>query len=325
MSSFPAGAPSTGLGIASRFAFPVLVGREVVAVLEFGSRDNSRPRTMQLLEIMGNIGTQLGRVVERERASELLEARVAERTAQLEHANLELSRRAIDLESINKELEAFSYSVSHDLRAPLRGIFGFSQALQEDFASKLGEDGGAVLERIKSASQRMGRLIDDLLGLSRVTRAEMVQEPVDLSAMAAEICAELRRVYPNRQIDIEIQGGIKAVGDPRMLRILMQNLLDNAFKFTARKEKARVEFKTEQTEQGLAYTVSDNGAGFDMQYAQKLFGAFQRLHSMKEFEGTGIGLATVQRIVHRHGGRVRAKGAVNEGAAIQFTLGPSEL
>jgi PAS domain S-box-containing protein len=322
-SRFPGGRTRTGLGILSGFAFPVLVGKEVVAVLEFGSAKHA-PADAQLLEIMGNIGTQLGRVVERERANELLEARVAERTAQLEHANRELSRRAIDLESINKELEAFSYSVSHDLRAPLRGIFGFSQALQEDFAPKLGEDGGAMLERIKSASQRMGRLIDDLLGLSRVTRAEMVRESVDLSAMATEICTELRRVYPNRRIDIEIQPAVNAVGDARMLRILLQNLLDNAFKFTARKENARIEFKTEQTEQGLAYTVSDNGAGFEMQYAQKLFGAFQRLHSMKEFEGTGIGLATVQRIVHRHGGRVRAKGAPGEGASIQFTLGTGD-
>ncbi len=323
-SRFPGGRTRTGLGIVSGFAFPVLVGREVVAVLEFGSAAPA-PSDAQLLEIMGNIGTQLGRVVERERANELLEARVAERTAQLEQANRELSRRAIDLESINKELEAFSYSVSHDLRAPLRGIFGFSQALQEDHGEKLGPEGAAVLERVKTASQRMGRLIDDLLGLSRVTRAEMVRDTVDLSAMAAEICTELRKTYAGRQVEVVIQPGISAVGDARMLRILMQNLLDNAFKFTARKENARITFSTEQTEQGLAYTVSDNGAGFDMQYAQKLFGAFQRLHSMKEFEGTGIGLATVQRIVHRHGGRVRAQGVPNEGASIQFTLGQAGL
>lgn len=317
---FPGGRTKTGLGIASGFAFPVLVGREVVAVMEFGT-DKRTPSDAQLLDIMANIGTQLGRVVERERASELLEARVAERTRQLEAANRELSQRAIELTAINTELESFSYSVSHDLRAPLRGIFGFSQALQEDFGSRLGSDGEAMLDRIKSASQRMGRLIDDLLGLSRVTRAEMVRETVDLSAMAREICAELRKLSPKRQIEINIQPAITAVGDPRLLRVLLQNLLDNAFKFTSRTEHARISFSCEETEHGTGYIVSDNGAGFDMQYAGKLFGAFQRLHSLKEFEGTGIGLATVQRIVHRHGGLVRAQGAPGKGASFQFTLG----
>ncbi len=317
---FPGGRSRTGLGIASGFAFPVLVGREVVAVMEFGTSQRT-PTDSQLLDIMANIGTQLGRVVERERASELLEDRVAERTRQLEAANRELSQRAIELTAINKELESFSYSVSHDLRAPLRGIFGFSQAMQEDFGSRIGKDGEAMLDRIKSASQRMGRLIDDLLGLSRVTRAEMAKETVDLSALAVEICADLRKAAPKRSIEIKIQPGITAVGDPRLLRVLMQNLLDNAFKFTSRTEHAQISFSVEQTEHGPGYTVSDNGAGFDMQYADKLFGAFQRLHSLKEFEGTGIGLATVQRIVHRHGGLVRAQGEPGKGASIQFTLG----
>lgn len=317
---FPGGRTKVGLGIASGFAFPVLIGREVAAVLEFGS---AKPAAVdaQLLDIMANIGTQLGRVVERERVNEILEARVAERTRQLEAANKELSQRAIELTAINKELESFSYSVSHDLRAPLRGIYGFSQALQEDFGARLGADGEAMLERIKSASQRMGRLIDDLLGLSRVTRAEMQRETVDLSAMAKEVCGELEKANKGRNVAIHIQPGITATGDPRLLRVLLQNLIDNAFKFTSRTEAARISFTCEPTEQGPGYTITDNGAGFDMRYADKLFGAFQRLHSLKEFEGTGIGLATVQRIVHRHGGRVRAKGEVGKGASIQFTLG----
>jgi len=235
-----------------------------------------------------------------------LEQRVIERTAQLDAAN--------------KELEAFSYSVSHDLRAPLRGIDGFSQALLEDYAGKLDDQGRGYLQRVRAASQRMAELIDDMLHLSRVTRAPMRRESVDLSALAASIAEELRRAQPERTVETVIQPGLAAEADARLLRVLLTNLLSNAWKFTAKQERARIEFGATRENGRPVYFVRDNGAGFDMQYAHKLFGAFQRLHAMDEFPGTGIGLATVQRIAHRHGGQVWAEAAVNHGAAFYFTL-----
>jgi len=311
---------TTQVGIRAGFALPVMVGREVAAVLEFYTDQPVEPDP-NMLELMANIGTQIGRVIERKRINDVLENRVADRTAQLENANRELSRRAIELEAINRELESFSYSVSHDLRAPLRGIFGFSQALQEDFGDRLDDAGRALLERIKAASQRMARLIDDMLGLSRVTRAEMKPERVDLSALCGEIVAELRKAAPARRVDAIVAPDVWAEGDAHLLRVLLQNLLDNAFKFTSRKDSARIEFGRQSAESETVFFVRDNGAGFEMQYAGKMFGPFQRLHSMKEFEGTGIGLATVQRIVNRHGGRVWAEGRLGEGATFYFTLG----
>jgi PAS domain S-box-containing protein len=236
-----------------------------------------------------------------------LERRVVERTAQLEVAN--------------RELEAFSYSVSHDLRAPLRSVDGFSQALLERYADTLDEKGKHYLNRIRAGSQRMGELIDDLLELARVTRTEMRRTQVDLSAIASEIAIELRQTQPERQVEFAIAPGIVAQGDARLLRIILENLLHNAWKFTSNRLYACVEFGIIlQTDSQPAYFVRDNGAGFDMAYANKLFGAFVRLHSMTEFPGTGIGLATVQRIVHRHGGRVWAEGAVEQGATFYFTL-----
>ncbi|MBD1893594.1 PAS domain S-box protein [Coleofasciculus sp. FACHB-129] len=236
-----------------------------------------------------------------------LERRVVERTAQLEAAN--------------RELEAFSYSVSHDLRAPLRSVDGFSQALLERYADTLDEKGKHYLHRIRAGSQRMGELIDDLLELSRVTRTEMRTTEVDLSAIASEIVIELRQSQPERPVEVAIAPGILAQGDARLLRIILENLLHNAWKFTSNRLYACIEFGIIlQTDSQPAYFVRDNGAGFDMAYANKLFGAFQRLHSMTEFPGTGIGLATVQRIVHRHGGRVWAESAVEQGATFYFTL-----
>ncbi|MFE1744030.1 PAS domain S-box protein [Coleofasciculus sp. H7-2] len=236
-----------------------------------------------------------------------LERRVVERTAQLEVAN--------------RELEAFSYSVSHDLRAPLRSVDGFSQALLERCADTLDEKGKHYLHRIRASSQRMGELIDDLLELSRVTRTEMRSTKVDLSAIASQIATELRQTQPERHVELAIAPGIVAQGDARLLRIILENLLHNAWKFTSNHVYAHIEFGIIlQADSQPAYFVRDNGAGFDMAYTNKLFGAFQRLHSMTEFPGTGIGLATVQRIVHRHGGRVWAEGAVEQGATFYFTL-----
>ncbi|QIN80454.1 hypothetical protein GBA65_20210 [Rubrobacter marinus] len=242
-----------------------------------------------------------------------------EASAGMEEANREL-------EVTNRELEAFSYSVSHDLRAPLRSIDGFSQILLEDYADDLDEEGKDYLGRVRTASQRMGRLIDDLLGLSRVTRGALRRERVNLSTVAREVADGLRESRPDRDVEFEIQDGIEVHCDPRLVRVALTNLIGNAFKFTEKEERARIAFgeDLELSSRGRVpvYYVRDNGAGFDMEYADKLFGAFQRLHGSGEFEGTGIGLATVQRIVHRHGGRAWAEGEVGRGASFFFTLRP---
>jgi PAS domain S-box-containing protein len=245
--------------------------------------------------------------------------------AQIRQLNAELERRVIErtaqLEAANRELETFSYSVSHDLRAPLRSIDGFSQALLEDCAAQLDAQGRDYLQRIRGATQRMAELIEALLGLSRVTRAGLQRHEVDLSAMARAIAAELQRTDPSRHVEFAIADGLIVSGDARLLRVAMENLLGNAWKFTAKQPRARIEFGMQRQDDGTcAFFVRDNGAGFDMAYAEKLFGAFQRLHRASEFHGTGIGLATVQRIVHRHGGRIWAEGAVGQGATFYFTL-----
>jgi light-regulated signal transduction histidine kinase (bacteriophytochrome) len=238
-------------------------------------------------------------------ASEL-EERVIERTA--------------ELVTVNKELETFAYSVSHDLRAPLRSLDGFSLALLEDYADRLDAGGRDYLQRVRVASQRMGQLIDDLLKLSRLTRAEMHHEMVDLSARMRAIATEFQQREPNRRVEFTVAEGAVAKGDTRLLRAALENLVGNAWKFTSKHPRARIEFGVTRRDGEQVYFVRDDGAGFDMAYAGKLFGAFQRLHSMTEFGGTGIGLATVQRIVHRHGGRVWAEGAEEQGATFYFTL-----
>ncbi len=236
-----------------------------------------------------------------------LEQRVIERTAQLEAAN--------------KELEAFSYSVSHDLRAPLRGIAGFSQALDESCGKRLEETERGYLSRVRAAAERMGQLIDDLLDLARVSRVEMVRQPVDLSALARGVVADLQQQAPARVVAVEIADGLEAEGDPRLLRVLLENLLGNAWKFTGKHAQPTIAFRSLMDDSNQqVFLIRDDGSGFDMQYAGKLFGAFQRLHALADFPGTGIGLATVQRIVHRHGGRVWAEGAVGRGATFFFTL-----
>jgi PAS domain S-box-containing protein len=225
-----------------------------------------------------------------------------------------------DLARANRELEAFSYSVSHDLRAPLRSLHGFSQALLEDYGDHLDAQGRDWLQRIQAASQRMGGLIDDLLTLSRVARREMRLTPVDLSALARSVAEELQQREPGRQVTFCIAAGLKATGDAGLLQVALENLLGNAWKFTSKRPEAVIELGTCEHDGRRAFFVRDDGAGFDMAYAGKLFGAFQRLHAASEFPGSGIGLATVQRIVHRHGGRVWAEGAVGRGATFYFTL-----
>jgi PAS domain S-box-containing protein len=238
---------------------------------------------------------------------------VSELNTRLTHDNAELA-------TVNHELEAFSYSVSHDLRAPLRAIDGFSQALLEDCAEQLDDVGRDYLGRVRRAAQRMGVLIDDLLKLSRVTRADMHRQEVDLSALAERIAQDLRADQPDRMADLVIERGLTVEGDARLLQIVLENLLGNAWKFTAGREPARIEFGR-TTEGGEAvYFVRDNGAGFDMAHGDQLFRAFQRLHDAATFPGTGVGLATVQRIIHKHGGRVWARGEVGRGATFSFTL-----
>ncbi len=231
-----------------------------------------------------------------------------------------LEKGTAHLKAVNRELEAFSYSVSHDLRAPLRAVDGFSQALLEDYDDKLDDEGRDFLHRIRSESQRMGQLIDDLISLSRFTRTELTIEHIDLSQMVRDIAANLTQREPERSVLFSIQDGVVACGDERLIRVALENLIGNAWKFTTKKSDARIEFGYTDETSGAEYFVRDNGAGFEMAYVDKLFGAFQRLHAMTEFAGTGIGLATVQRIIHRHGGSIRAEGSVNEGAVFHFKL-----
>ncbi len=240
--------------------------------------------------------------------------------AGLEKTRKELAKARDAAEASNKELEAFSYSVSHDLRTPLRSIDGFSNALLEDYQDKLDDTATSYLNRIRKATQHMGRLIDDMLKLSRVTRSEFRPESVDLSTMVREIAQRQKEDKPGRTVDVIIQDGVFVSGDLALLSIALENLVDNAWKFTGKKERPRLEFGTTINEGKTSYFIRDNGAGFDMAYVSKLFGAFQRLHSSLEYPGTGIGLATVQRVIDRHGGQVWAEAEVGKGATFYFTL-----
>jgi PAS domain S-box-containing protein len=260
--------------------------------------------------------------------------KVAERTNELRKSQLALlnlvedmnqNTKKIDianraLEATNKELESFSYSVSHDLRAPLRGMDGFSKTLLEDYSDKLDATGKNYLERIRAGTQRMGLLIDDLLKLSRVNRVEFKRESVDLSKMVRTMLLTVRKNNPARDVKVSIQKDIIIDGDGHLLEIAITNLIDNAWKFTGKTKNARIEFGTLLKDGKTVMFIRDNGVGFDMTYVDKLFGAFQRLHTTAEFPGTGIGLATVQRVIHRHGGQVWAEGEVGKGATFFFTL-----
>ncbi len=234
--------------------------------------------------------------------------------------NADLNRRAAELEMVNKELQSLAYSVSHDLRAPLRAIDGFSKHVAEACADKLDGEAKSDLERVRANCQRMAQLIEDLLNLSSLNRAAMHSSVVDLSALAEGVSAELKKNQAARRVEVVIAPNLSVKADANLLRIVLQNLLGNAWKFTGKCPQATIELGVTRHNGQSAYFVRDNGAGFDMAYVGKLFGAFQRLHHASEFEGTGIGLATVQRIIHRHGGRVWAEGAVDKGATIYFTL-----
>jgi signal transduction histidine kinase len=250
------------------------------------------------------------------RASLLLRTRQRE----LQAVNRQLEQTVHEQALLNRELEAFSYSVSHDLRAPLRSIDGFAQALREDWGDRLDETGQDQLARVRNAAQRMGRLIDDLLKLSQLTRAQLQRMEVDLSSIARDVAAELAERNPTRTVAWQIEDNLRAWCDPSLARIALENLLGNAWKFTSKTTHAEIAFVAVPDTHPTMFVVRDNGAGFDMRYADKLFAPFQRLHHDREFPGIGIGLATIQRIVHKHGGSIRPHGEVGAGAAFYFTL-----
>lgn len=308
------GSIAVSLWFQRRISRPILdlamTAKSVTRDKDFSVRAPPTDSADEIGQLIETFNEMLARIQEQNRELQTsrddLEQRVGERTA--------------ELESANRELEAFSYSVSHDLRAPLRSIDGFSQALLEDYQDKLDDEGQNHLQRVRSATQRMAQLIDDMLDLSRVTRAEINREQIDLSALARSLPAELQKAEPGREVEFVIADGLVANGDARLLRIVLENLFRNAWKFTGKHQRAKIEFAVTQNNGNSAYYVRDDGAGFDMAYANKLFGAFQRLHAMSEFNGTGIGLATVQRIIRRHGGRVWAEGEVEKGATFYFTL-----
>lgn len=294
---------------------------EPVVRLAAVARTVSRDKNYAIRSARGGEEGELADLVET--FNEMLE-QIEERDRSLQAAHDELERRVeertAEWTAANRELESFSYSVSHDLRSPLRGIDGFGQALAEDYGHKLDATANSYIQRIRTATQRMGLLIDDLLNLSRVTRAQMQRQTVDLSGMAQSIAAELARRDGARKVEWVISSGIQAYGDQRLLHVVLDNLLGNAWKYTSKHERARIEFGRQGTNGSVAYFVRDDGAGFNPEYSERLFGAFQRLHGAAEFPGTGIGLATVQRIILRHGGRVWAEGAVERGATFYFTL-----
>lgn len=255
-------------------------------------------------------------------ARDITERKATEKTLQELNETLELkvADRTKELEVVNKELESFSYSVSHDLRAPLRGMAGFSQILKENYGSVLDEKGQQYVDRILAAADRMGLLIDDMLTLSQVARNDFKPQLIDLGKLANDIIDNLRQGTPDREVEFVVSKDMTTHGDPHLLKILLENLLGNAWKFTSRIPHAHIEFfsKTEGTRQ--IFCLQDNGAGFDMRYADKIFAPFQRLHTVAEFPGTGIGLAIVQRIVHRHSGRIWGQGTIDHGADFYFTI-----
>jgi light-regulated signal transduction histidine kinase (bacteriophytochrome) len=303
---------------------PLLQGQKLWGLLCI--HQCAAPRQWQPIEIefVTHIANHLGVALQHAELLAALRAEIAERQQaeqRVQSLNQGLRQAVLELKAVNNELEAFSYSVSHDLRAPLRSIDGFSQALLEDYGGQLDPTGQDFISRIRAATQRMGNLIDDLLTLSRVTRSSIRMESVNLSQLAKRIANDLQHSYPERQVEVEIAPDLLVYGDTHLLQVVLENLIGNAWKFTSKQPHPIVTVGQIHSDDGSPiYFVRDNGAGFDMAYVDKLFSPFQRLHAMQEFPGNGIGLATVQRIIHRHGGRVWAEGIIGQGATFYFTL-----
>jgi light-regulated signal transduction histidine kinase (bacteriophytochrome) len=310
--------------VRANLAVPLLQGQKLWGLLCIHQCAATRQWQPLEIEFVSQIANHLGVALQHAELLAELRLEVIERKQAEERAhalNLGLQQAIVELRAVNHELESFSYSVSHDLRAPLRSVDGFSQALLEDCHDQLDSSGQDYLQRIRAATQRMGNLIDDLLTLSRVIRSNIQVETVNLSRLASNICTELQRIQPDRQLEFLIQPGLLAHGDERLLQVVLENLLNNAVKFTSKHSQAKIELGTITQENGnIVYFVRDDGVGFDMNYAEKLFSPFQRLHGMQEFQGNGIGLATVQRVVRRHGGQVWAEGVIEGGATFYFTL-----
>ncbi|MFY9780947.1 MAG: ATP-binding protein [Candidatus Baltobacteraceae bacterium] len=304
--------------------------RALMNVLEDAESEKQRLSAAQraIMNILEDFADEKRQLELGQRATLNLLEEIDTERARAEAALLELRQTVESLrkakaavEAANKELDAFSYSAAHDLRAPLRGIEGFSEALLEEYDDKLEEQGRVYLRHVQACARQMAELIEGLLTLSRLARGELQRAEVDLSELARNTLDRLQSEAPGRHVEIVVQDGISAIGDKRLLGAALDNLLGNAWKFTAKRAAGRVEFGARASDGVTAYFVRDNGVGFDMQYAGKLFGVFQRLHSAQEFEGTGIGLATVERIVRRHGGSVWAESAPDRGATFYFTLG----
>lgn len=301
------------LGLKSAIIVPLISRDKIFGVLTLVLSDSGRLFDENDLEFAKELAQRATLAIENAK----LYKKMQDSNAELEHRVIQ---RTAELEAINKELEAFSYSVSHDLRAPLRSIDGFSNKILKDYSDLLGEQGKDYFNRVMNASRHMGHLIDDLIKLARISRIDMNMEEINLSAMAQSIVGELKEANPERIASISIQDDLIINGDRNLIHIVLQNLLGNAWKYSKNKSETEIEFSTIQKDGQIIYFIRDNGAGFDMRYVDKLFGAFQRLHSLSEFEGTGIGLATVQRIIRRHQGTIWAESEVDNGTTFFFTL-----
>jgi signal transduction histidine kinase len=296
-------------GIKAYCCHPLLgPGGKVIGTLSFGTCSR---------EIFGENDLSLMKAVTDQVAAAMIRMR---NEADVLKLSEDMAARNVELERGNREMEAFIYSISHDLRAPLRSMAGFARFLTEDFGESLDDQGKDYLKRISDGSSKMSQLIDDLLRLSRISRQDVDKIKVDLTRLAASVVSELRSADPGRHVGILIQEGLSAFADPRLTEIVLSNLLGNAWKFTSKTEQPRIEFGAVEQDGKIVYYVNDNGSGFDPKYKEKMFLPFQRLHSEKEFEGTGIGLTIVERIIHRHGGKVWADGEAGKGATVYFTL-----
>jgi light-regulated signal transduction histidine kinase (bacteriophytochrome) len=286
---------------------PLIFGGEPIGIIAAGNRAGGYGQ--EDLEALEALAVAIVQAFMRKRAE-----------ADVLKLSEDMATRNMELEAVNKELEAFIYSISHDLRAPLRTISGFSKIVADDYNALLDEQGKDYISRILRGSEKMSKLIDDLLHLSRISRQEMQRTEVDISKMASAVAAELRESDPGRKVEVDITGGLTAFADPRLIEIVLSNLLGNAWKFTSKTGNAGIAVGTLEQDGKTVFFVKDNGAGFNPQYREKMFWPFQRLHTEREFEGTGIGLAIVERIVRRHGGRVWAEGETGKGATVYFTL-----